>query len=187
MKIKQIPNILSIFRIILTVPIVFLLLNHEYFITLWLFLLAGITDALDGYIAKKFNFQTWIGSILDPLADKILLISSFISLFLLELIPLWFLAIILFRDIILIAGMVGYYYNNAIINKKYIVPSNISKLNTVLQILVVLSTVFSQIYNIVDSWLITLYIITATSTVLSGVDYAWLWICTLIKDSKSSN
>ncbi len=184
MKTKQIPNTLSIFRIILTIPIVFALLKQEYFIVLWLFLLAGITDALDGYIAKKFNCQTWLGSVLDPLADKILLASSFIALFLLQLIPLWFLVIVLFRDIILIAGMVGYYYNGAASDKTNIIPSNISKLNTVLQILVVLFAVTSQMYNIIEPWLITLYIITATSTVLSAIDYAWLWIRTLIKGAK---
>lgn len=184
MKITQLPNLLSIFRIILTVPIVFALLKHQYFITLFLFLVAGITDALDGYIAKKFNCKTWLGSIIDPLADKILLISSFYALFVLGLIPLWFLVIVLFRDVVLIAGMVGFYYSDASQNK-HILPSNISKLNTVLQIVVVLTVTVAQIYQPLTQWLFILYIITATSTVLSGVDYAWLWLCTLIKDNKN--
>ena len=77
----MLPNALSIIRIILTVPIVIALLKEQYLLTLMLFLFAGITDALDGWIAKQFSFQSRLGSILDPMADKILLASTFLGLY----------------------------------------------------------------------------------------------------------
>ena len=69
----MLPNALSIIRIILTVPIVIALLKEQYLLTLLLFLVAGISDALDGWIAKQFSLQSRLGSILDPVADKVLI------------------------------------------------------------------------------------------------------------------
>ena len=105
----MLPNALSIIRIILTVPIVIALLKEQYLLTLLLFLLAGITDALDGWIAKQFSFQSRLGSILDPMADKILLTCSFIALYWVEIMPLWLLMIIFVRDVIIVAGALGYF------------------------------------------------------------------------------
>ena len=85
----MLPNALSIIRIILTVPIVIALLKEQYLLTLMLFLFAGITDALDGWIAKQFSFQSRLGSILDPMADKILLASTFLGLYWVGILPLW--------------------------------------------------------------------------------------------------
>ena len=84
----MLPNALSVIRIILTVPIVIALLKEQYLLTLLLFLLAGISDALDGWIAKQFSFQTRLGSILDPVADKVLLTCTFIALYWIELLSL---------------------------------------------------------------------------------------------------
>lgn len=176
MSLHYIPNILSILRIILVIPIVFGLLSNQFMLALILLVLASLTDALDGFIAKHFNCQTWLGSLLDPLADKILLTTVFISLYYLNLAPIWLLLIILLRDIILIAGVVGYYYEVCIDKKTLITPSNISKLNTALQILTVLWVITAQIHPILIEWLDILFIIVATSTLISGVDYAWSWI-----------
>ncbi len=81
MSFSMLPNALSIIRIILTVPIVIALLKGQYLLSILLFLLAGVTDALDGWIAKQFSFQSRLGSILDPVADKILLTCTFVSLY----------------------------------------------------------------------------------------------------------
>ncbi len=87
----MLPNALSIIRIILTVPIVIALLKGQYLSSILLFLLAGVTDALDGWIAKQFSFQSRLGSILDPVADKILLTCTFVSLYWVGFLPLWLL------------------------------------------------------------------------------------------------
>ena len=85
----MLPNALSIIRIILTVPVVIALLKEQYLLTLLLFLVAGISDALDGWIAKRYSLQSRLGSILDPIADKVLLTCTFITLYWIELFLCW--------------------------------------------------------------------------------------------------
>lgn len=172
---SKVPNALSILRIILTVPVVMTLLNHQYFIAMVLFFIAGVSDALDGWIAQRFSCQTRLGSILDPMADKLLLVGSFVALFVLDLLPLWLLVLILLRDVIIVAATVGYFLgtNNS---NDLLHPTNLSKFNTVLQIVLVLFLVITQIYPVAPQWQNAFFVVIATSTMLSGADYAWIWV-----------
>ena len=172
----MLPNALSIIRIILTVPIVIALLKGQYLFTILLFLLAGITDALDGWIAKHYSLQTRLGSILDPTADKILLTATFISLYWVGLLPMWILLIIFARDLIIVAAAVGYFLGEMTSESDLLEPSMISKINTVLQILLVVYLILAQFYIELKIWLEIAFIIVATSTTLSGADYTWLWV-----------
>ena len=172
----MLPNALSIIRIILTVPIVIALLKEQYLLTLMLFLFAGITDALDGWIAKQFSFQSRLGSILDPMADKILLASTFLGLYWVGILPLWLLLLIFFRDIIIVAGALGYFLGEVNESNELLKPTLISKFNTVLQIALILFLLLMQIYIELNTFKDMLYIVIATSTGLSGADYMWLWI-----------
>jgi cardiolipin synthase len=182
MQFSQVPNILTSIRIILTVPIVFTLLNGEYFTTTILFFIAGITDALDGFIAKKFNFSTRLGSILDPAADKILLTAAFFTMYIVDLMPLWLFILIFVRDLMIVTGAVGFFIGSD--EKVQLEPSNISKINTALQIFLVLYIVLAQLYTPLQNWMMELFIITATTTFLSGVDYTWLWVRRFILQEK---
>ena len=172
----MLPNALSIIRIILTVPIVIALLKGQYVLTVWLFLLAGVTDALDGWIAKQFSFQSRLGSILDPMADKILLTCTFLTLFWVGILPLWLLLLICAREIIIIAGALGYFLGEISGASGLLQPTLISKFNTVLQIVLAVFLLFIQIAVEFAQWLEIVFIIVATSTALSGADYMWLWI-----------
>ena len=172
----MLPNALSIIRIILTVPIVIALLKGQYVLTVWLFLLAGVTDALDGWIAKQFSFQSRMGSILDPIADKILLTCTFLTLFWVEILPLWLLLLICVREIIIVAGALGYFLGEISGESGLLQPTLISKFNTVLQITLVLFLLLIQLAVEFAEWLEIVFIIVATSTALSGADYMWLWI-----------
>ena len=176
MSLSSVPNALSILRIILTVPVVVTLLNHYYYLAIILFLISGITDALDGWIAKRFSYQTRLGSILDPMADKLLLVGSFITLFIIDLLPLWLLLLVFLRDVIIVAGTVGYFLGTNAAKDELLSPSNLSKFNTVLQIALVLFLVATQIYPVAVQWTNIFLIVVATSTVLSGADYIWIWI-----------
>lgn len=176
MSYSMLPNALSIIRIILTVPIVMALLKEQYLLALIVFLLAGVTDALDGWIAKQFSFQSRLGSILDPIADKILLTSSFITLYLIGIMPFWLLMVIFIRDVIIIAGALGYFLGEIEGNNELLEPSLISKFNTVLQISLVLFLLLIQIYVQFDTMKEMVFIIVATSTSLSGADYIMLWV-----------
>ena len=176
MSFSMLPNALSILRIIITVPIVIALLKGQYLLTILLFLFAGITDALDGWIAKQFSFQSRIGSILDPMADKILLTSSFVTLYWVGILPLWLLLLICARDVIIVAGALGYFLGEINGASDLIKPTLISKFNTVLQIALVLFLLLIQFTIEFSEWLQIVFIIVATSTALSGADYMWLWI-----------
>ena len=173
---SMLPNVLSVIRIILTVPVVIALLKGQYLLTLLLFLLAGISDALDGWIAKQFSFQTRLGSILDPMADKILLTCTFITLYWVGILPLWLFMLIFVRDVIIVAGALGYFLGEMTSDSELLQPTLISKFNTVLQIALVLFLLLIQIYVEFAIFLEMVFIIVATSTGLSGADYMWLWI-----------
>lgn len=176
MSYSMLPNALSVIRIILTVPVVIALLKEQYLLALLLFLLAGISDALDGWIAKQFSFQTRLGSILDPMADKILLTCTFITLYWVGILPLWLFMLIFVRDVIIVAGALGYFLGEMTSDSELLQPTLISKFNTVLQIALVLFLLLIQIYVEFAIFLEMVFIIVATSTGLSGADYMWLWI-----------
>ncbi|MDC9714682.1 MAG: CDP-alcohol phosphatidyltransferase family protein [Gammaproteobacteria bacterium] len=184
MNFSSLPNALSILRIILTVPVVLTLLNHQYFLAMALFFVAGITDALDGWIAKRYAFQTRLGSILDPAADKLLLVSSFITLYIIGLLPLWLLALIFLRDLMIVSAAVGSFMGNGHAQNILLTPSRLSKINTTLQIALVLFLVIAQLYPALFVWHTIFFIIIATSTVLSGADYIWIWTEKAISQEK---
>jgi len=104
LKRQDLPNIISILRIVLVLPVVWALLNNYFLWALVLFTIAGISDALDGFLAKHFHWESRLGSILDPLADKLLLIASFASLTWLGLIPVWLFWMALGRDFLIVIG-----------------------------------------------------------------------------------
>ena len=170
-------------RMILVIPIVVLLLKKSFAWAMLLFALAGISDALDGYLAKHYNWHTRLGSILDPLADKLLLISSFITLTWLDLIPFWVTAVVIARDILIVAGGVAFHY---LIGKFDMEPTFISKANTFLQIMLILTVVFS--YGVYDlgqfSLKIIFYAVLVTSRA-SGIHYAFHWAKRSIKQKNS--
>ena len=92
MKWRDLPNLISVFRIVLVVPIEYLLLQQHYVSAMILFFLAGISDGLDGFLAKRFNWTSRLGSVLDPLADKLLLVCTYLVLGWLGHLPWWLAA-----------------------------------------------------------------------------------------------
>ena len=173
MRTRDIPNIISVLRILLVVPVVLLLAKREFGLALVLFALAGISDGLDGYLAKRNRWDSRLGSILDPLADKALLVSSYLILGWLGEIPVWLVVVVLARDAVIITGALAYHY---FIEQYEMDPTVLSKLNTLSQILLVLAVVFSLgLYPLPQTLIVALiYLVTAT-TVVSGANYVWVW------------
>ena len=173
MKARDIPNLISVLRILMTVPIVWLLFEQEFTYALMLFALAGFSDGLDGYLAKHYQWQSRLGGLLDPLADKALLMSSFLVLGSLGLIPEWLVILVIFRDLLIVGGALFYNFS---VEELEAHPSLISKLNTLLQILLVLVVVTGAGPYPVDDRLISLLVwATLCTTVASGADYVWVW------------
>lgn len=138
MRLKYIPNAICLVRIVLVAPIVWYLSEERYGLALFLILAAGLSDALDGYLARRFDWRTQLGGLLDPAADKLLMFSVFVTLTWLGWVPIWFTAIVVGRDLIIIFGTVVYHWLVAPIHGE---PTKASKLNTVLQIVFLLLTV----------------------------------------------
>ncbi len=170
---KDIPNIISVARVVLTIPVAYFLLEERFAAALMLFFVAGVSDGLDGYLAKRFGWYSRLGSILDPLADKALLVTSFLCLAWVGLIPFWLLALVMGRDVIIVLGGAAYHW---LIGRFEMSPTWVSKLNTTLQIALVLLVVFSNgVYALPDMLIIVLVYSVCITTILSGLDYVWTW------------
>jgi cardiolipin synthase len=173
MKPRDIPNLISFLRILLTIPVVWLLIEQRFSAALILFAVAGFSDGLDGFLAKRFSWRSRLGGLLDPLADKALLMSSFLVLGVLGLIPLWLVLLVIFRDLLIVGGALYYHFS---IEDLQAQPSMISKLNTLLQIMLVLLVVTDAgPYPLPLSLMGLLIWSTLATTLASGVDYVWVW------------
>ncbi len=137
MMLKWLPNAICIGRVILVAPIVMMLLEGRYLAALTLIGVAAFSDAVDGFLARNFDWRTRLGGLLDPAADKLLVFSVFLTLTYLELVPLFLTVLVVSRDIVIIAGAVTY---QVLIEPIQGDASPISKLNTAAQFVFVIST-----------------------------------------------
>jgi len=178
----HLPNIISFLRIILVAPIVWALLNNHYDLAVILFVIAGISDGVDGFLAKRFDWTSRFGGVLDAIADKLLLVSTFICLWLLAVFPLWLVALIIIRDVLIVGGGVIY---NLKVEKFIAEPSVMSKLNTLLQIVLATVGVLSLgLLNVSAVMIDVLSWAVAITVVLSGFGYANTWGRRVVKREK---
>lgn len=170
---SNIPNLICFARIALVIPIIRLLWQEQFLLSLLLILIAGLSDILDGYLAKKNNWRSYLGAVLDPAADKILLVSLFITLQSMDLIPLWLTLTVILRDLMIVFGLSLYRYFVGVPQPK---PTRISKFNTLLQlafiILVILAQGIQFPFEILSMVCGSLVFVTS---ILSGLDYWIIW------------
>ena len=169
----QIPNLLTLARIAAVPVLILFLYEGRYGAALAVFVLAGITDGLDGWIAKRFKCVTRLGSILDPLADKILIVSTYVMLVLAGDLPFWLILLIGFRDLGIIAGVLVLNTLNGHVQMQ---PSLLSTVNTFLQISIVILVMLERIGFIALEPVaeILLWFVAAT-TVASAIHYVYFW------------
>ena len=163
-------NRLTILRILMTPVITVLLLYRQTGAALALFLLAGITDGLDGLVARSWKQKTTLGMVLDPVADKILLMSTVVTLTILKELPRWFTIILVSRDVLLIGGAVILYM---FVGKIGIPPSWLGKTTTGLQLATALCAMLDNYIPVIKPAILPLAVITLTGTVASGLDYIY--------------
>ena len=174
MILKHIPNALTLTRLVLIAPFLVFLYQHEYAGAFYTFILAGFTDALDGWMARYFHCQSAFGSFMDPVADKLLITSSFISLALIGRIPWWLVMLVFLRDLTIFIGVLAWCW--LIRRKPDFIPTYLSKINTVLQLTLVTLCLFEMaFFKISPNFLESLTVLTAATTVGSYIDYAWTW------------
>ena len=170
----SIPNLISLARLMAVPVMIYLILNGYYFGAFWLFVAAGVSDAVDGYIAKQLGQATILGSYLDPLADKALLVGVYITLGHENLLPSWLVILVVFRDLVIIGGVVLLHISTNSVKMK---PLIVSKINTAAQILLV-AIVLANLAFPQLAWsefvLVLVYIVTVT-TLASGGAYIVRW------------
>lgn len=160
----NLPNLLTIFRLFVTSFFILAIHYGEFKIALWLFMVQAITDLLDGFLARVLGEKTSLGAFLDPLADKVMLVSSFIVLYLKDIVPLWVTSVVLMRDLIL---TLGYLQLNRLFRNIEILPSALGKLTTFVQI----GTVVYVLWSDLRSYQNFFYYATATLTIVTGIHY----------------
>jgi len=172
-KARDIPNVITALRFLLVPPVVILLLQERFTAALIVFGVAGLSDGLDGFLARRFDWRSRLGGIMDPLADKLLVVSSFVTLGWLGLIPAWLVLLVILRDLVIVAGATFYHMR---IEQFEAEPSIASKLNTVAQVLLVLAVLYSSGIHTLPVMLmdVLLYGVLVT-TLWSGFDYVWTW------------
>jgi cardiolipin synthase len=172
-KRRDLPNVLTVFRFLLVPLVVYYMLDYRFGPALVLFALAGFSDALDGFLARRYHWTSRVGALMDPLADKLLMVSSFLALGWLGLLPYWLVGLVILRDLVIVTGAIIY---NARIEKLEADPSVVSKLNTLAQILLVLSVMFSHAIQALPLLWIDILIYSVLITIVwSGIGYVWTW------------
>jgi cardiolipin synthase len=175
---SHLPNVITVIRILLVFPTGWLLLETRYVEALVLMAVAGASDALDGWMARRFGWMSRFGAAMDPVADKLLVAATFIIFTVQGYIPIWVAAIVLGRDAIIMGGAGAY---RLFFEPIEFAPTMISKANTATQIVMLLMLLlglcaFGRLSEltllIVDPW--CFYLLAALGLV-SGVDYVRIW------------
>lgn len=163
-----VPNLLTFIRIFLTPYLVWLLLNNRIDHALFVFFVAGITDGLDGFIARMFHQKSKLGAYLDPLADKLLLVSCFVLLGHLGLIPSWLVIIAVSRDAFILLGLMTLWFFQVQVDIR---PTAVSKMTTLFQLFTILLVLATSIVSLPTWGLSIVFGITAALSVVSGIHY----------------
>jgi cardiolipin synthase len=171
---SQLPNLITLSRIALVPVLILALVDRHYGWALAIFMIAGVSDALDGYLAKRLGVQSHFGAVLDPTADKLLLVTAYVMLTILGHIPFWLTLAVASRDVLIVGGYLLYTSHAGPVKMR---PSIASKLNTLMQIGLVCLILAKQAAGINLPWLVSamVYAVLAT-TVVSGAHYLWSWM-----------
>jgi len=170
----NLPNLISLSRLLSVPLLVWLIVSGYIAWAFWLFVLAGVSDAIDGWIAKRFDLRSTLGVFLDPIADKVMLVSVYLALGLQGYLPSWLVILVVSRDMLIVGGVLLTYALSD--SRPHVAPLWISKLNTVMQILLAAQLLAMVGHGIPDRevTLVMCWIVAAT-TFASGAAYLWRW------------
>ena len=184
MSLRWLPNAITVGRMVLALPLLWALATAHFALGFWLAVVAGASDAIDGFLAKRFAWHSHAGGLLDPLADKLLLSAAFVGLWWADRLPLWLVALVLGRDLVILGGAVVWWSTLGPFTAE---PTRLSKLNTVVQIGLVAAVLFDAAFTgslpaggggagpVPRDWLYALILACAAFTAASGVDYVVRW------------
>lgn len=171
---RHIPNVITLMRIVLLVPFALYLFDERYLAALVILFIAAISDSVDGFLARRFGWRSWFGSVADPLADKLLLVVSYVSLGYLGIMPLWLVAIVLGRDLLIVSGsfiywrVTGHFEGN---------PTWLGKTSTFVAMTAAVWTLLHLAFWPLPPWLLpALYVLVALLGTVSAAQYVVLGI-----------
>ncbi|HEY4473322.1 MAG TPA: CDP-alcohol phosphatidyltransferase family protein [Stellaceae bacterium] len=172
----NLPNLITLGRLLCVPVAIWLILGERYGLAFWVFVAAGVSDALDGWIAKRWDQRTPLGALLDPIADKALLAAVYITLGFAGELPHWLVILVVLRDLLIVGGYLLSHGVNAP------EPLFISKVNTLVQIALV-GFVLARLGLGIDEALVTSSLIAAAgvTTVWSGLSYLVRWARFLVR------
>lgn len=171
---RHLPNAITLVRVALVVPLIGTVRGHDFRAALIVAAVAGGSDALDGFLARRFGWRSWLGGVLDPLADKLLLIACFVSLYLAGVLPAWLMWLVVGRDLVIVAGATAYHF---LLGRVVPQPSMLAKITTCIQIVCVLGVLvhLSGVFDLPPALTDVLFALTALATVASGAHYVFIW------------
>jgi len=173
-ELRHIPNIITVFRLLLIPPVAYTILRGHYVTAFWLFGLAGFSDGVDGFLARRFRWQSDLGATLDPIADKTLMIVSFYCLSWKGVVPWWLFSVVLLRDLVIVGGAIAYQFVTHALKME---PIFLGKINTLIQILMILVLLLHLSYHVVPvHWVDILAVLLLLSTLASGLAYVVIWL-----------
>jgi cardiolipin synthase len=180
-RIVTVPNVLTVFRMVLIPVFVSLLFYQRFILALSVFVLAGVTDGLDGLLARRFDQRSQLGTILDPIADKLMLVTSFVVLSMRSVfpqplpshlpVPFWVTVAVISRDVFIVVGAAAI---NMVTGFRGFRPSLLGKINTTVQIVAIAAIIFAASVPFgTGYYLPTIYTIVFALAVLSGAHYVF--------------
>lgn len=177
------PNAISLFRLLLIGPVIWSLYSGRFELALILFAIAGISDALDGAMAKRCKWSSNFGAILDPAADKLLIMGTYSTLAVIGVLPWWLLGIVVGRDLVIVLGALFYRWKRGPFSVQ---PAWTSKINTLFLIVVGVLLVLDGWQRFLSywSWLLLMIFLTI-SNILSGLDYVVTWGLRFLRGEES--
>lgn len=176
MSLSIIPNLLTVARILAVPPLIWLLLSGRYEWALALAVAAGASDLLDGWLARRFGWQSRFGGFADPLADKFLLVASYLTLAWLSYLPWWLVVLVLLRDLVIVIGGVVYH---VVFEKVKAEPTRLSKFNTACQVAlmwyVLIRLALGERFPLPEAVEYGLLGLVAAMTTVTLAQYVWIW------------
>jgi cardiolipin synthase len=192
-RIITVPNLLTVFRMVLIPVFVSLLFYQRFLLALGIFILAGVTDGLDGLLARRFDQKSQLGTILDPIADKLMLVTSFVVLSMRSVfpqplpshlpVPFWVTVAVISRDVFILVGAAAI---NIVTGFRGFRPSMLGKINTTVQIFAIGAIMFAASFPYATGYYLpTIYATVFTFAVLSGAHYVF-FVSKLVNEDRRS-
>lgn len=163
----NLPNFLTIIRLLLVPIMAYFLISRDFTLAILFYVLASVTDILDGYIARKYNLITDLGKILDPLADKLLQFSALVGLWVVDVIPFWITLIFFLKEIFMGLGAIKLLRrNDVVVSSKWF-----GKLSTILFFIAIVFSMFSEYFMMLKPYVLPMFILAILSLFFAFIMY----------------